>query len=347
MIVDANEFYRQASLRICGNLEIEKALHDCFLYLSGAIPAAEISLFLTEPGLRAVRMIAKASSRGGEMTDTIVPLPREAFSTLKGSALPDIRIVNNPEDDLVCRATMMWLKDPPASSLLIMFLTTSGQRMGSAAVTLRADGLNMYGEEQLWLFSLLNEPFAISLSNHLRHREILQLKDLLVEDNRYLQQQLDGTRPAAIVGGDFGLKGVMETVRHVAPQRTTVLLLGETGAGKEVIADTIRALSPRSDYPYVKVNCGAISPTLLDSELFGHEKGAFTGATSEKKAALNGPTRGPYSSMRSENSRPRHSFGCSGCWRTRNSNASVEHIPSRWTSGSLRLPIETSRTWSV
>ena len=283
MVVDENDFYRQASLRICGNLEIEKALHNCFLYLSQFIPATEILLFLTEHELRAVRMIAKASSSGGEMVDTMVPLPPEAFSTLKGSALPNIRIVNNPEEDPVCRASVRWLKDPPASSLLIMFLTTHGRRMGSAAVVLRVNGLGVYDERHLRLFSLLNEPFAISLSNHLRHMEILQLKDLLVEDNKYLHQELHRARPSAIVGGDFGLRDVMQTARCVAPQRTTVLLLGETGVGKEIVADTIQRLSPRSDYPYIKVNCGAISPSLIDSELFGHEKGAFTGATGEKK----------------------------------------------------------------
>ena len=282
-MVDENEFYRRASLRICGDLEIEKALHDCFLYLSEFIPAVEISVFFTDHEFHAVRMIAVASSEGGEMVNKIVPLPAKAISALEGSSLPDIRIVSNPEDDPVAKPMQKIMGHPAASSQLIMFLTTRGQRMGSLAVVLRADGLDRYGPEHLHLFSLLNEPFAIAMSNHLRHMEIRNLKDLLADDNRFLSQELKSKSPAEIIGGDFGLRLVMEKVRHVAPQRTTVLLEGETGVGKEVIADAIQRYSPRVNDPYVRVNCGAISPMLLDSELFGHEKGAFTGATSEKK----------------------------------------------------------------
>lgn len=282
-MIDENEFYRRASLRICGDLEIEKALHDCFLYLSEFIPAVEISIFFTDHEFHAVRMIAVASSEGGEMVNKIVPLPPKAISALEGPGLPDVRIVNNPQDDPVVKPIQKVLGHPAASSLLIMFLTMRGRRMGSVAVVLRASGLDRYGPEHLHLFSLLNEPFAISMSNHLRHMEILNLKNLLADDNRFLYQELRNTSSTEIIGCDFALKLVMEKVRHVAPQRTTVLLEGETGVGKEVIADAIQRHSPRANDPYIKVNCGAISPMLLDSELFGHEKGAFTGATNEKK----------------------------------------------------------------
>ena len=79
------------------------------------------------------------------------------------------------------------------------------------------------------------------------------------------------------------MKRVLDLVRQVAPLNNTVLLQGETGTGKEVIANEIHYASPRKDGPFIKVNCGAIPDNLLDSELFGHEKGAFTGATGEKK----------------------------------------------------------------
>jgi transcriptional regulator with PAS, ATPase and Fis domain len=86
-----------------------------------------------------------------------------------------------------------------------------------------------------------------------------------------------------IVGANFGLKHVMEMVRQVAPLTSPVLLLGETGSGKEVIANAIHNLSPRHNGPFIKVNCGAIPESLMDSELFGHEKGAFTGALYQKR----------------------------------------------------------------
>lgn len=86
-----------------------------------------------------------------------------------------------------------------------------------------------------------------------------------------------------ILGADFGLKEVMQMVRQLAPLSSSALILGETGTGKEVIAGAIHNLSPRREKPFIKVNCGAIPNTLMDSELFGHEKGAFTGAISQKR----------------------------------------------------------------
>ena len=85
------------------------------------------------------------------------------------------------------------------------------------------------------------------------------------------------------MGADFGLREVMRQVRQVAPTESPVLLSGETGVGKDVIANAIHLGSPRRDGPFIPVNCGAIPDSLLDSELFGHEKGAFTGALASKR----------------------------------------------------------------
>jgi len=282
MDVDENEFYRQASLRICGSLEIEKAMHNCVRYVARYMPADDVTLYLTEHGLGALRLIARATADGGEKLNHIIPLPPEARVALKGTLLPDVRIVNDPELDPVARpgARFLGLLN---SSFLIMFLVSEGKRLRTAAAVLRVDGKNRYEPEHLHLFALLNEPFVIALSNHLKHIELLKLKELLDDDNRYLNQELRRRNPDELVGGDFGLRQVMEKVRQVAPQRSAVLLLGETGGGKEVIADAIQRYSRRRNGPYIKVSCGAISPTLIDSELFGHEKGAFSGAVSRKR----------------------------------------------------------------
>jgi transcriptional regulator with GAF, ATPase, and Fis domain len=106
---------------------------------------------------------------------------------------------------------------------------------------------------------------------------------MLADDNRFLQGELRRLSGEEIIGANFGLKQVMEEARKVAVLDTPVVLLGETGVGKEVIANTIHTSSPRSKGPLVKVNCGAIPDSLVDSELFGHEKGAFTGALSQKR----------------------------------------------------------------
>jgi transcriptional regulator with GAF, ATPase, and Fis domain len=116
------------------------------------------------------------------------------------------------------------------------------------------------------------------MSNALQHQELIRLKDMLADDNRYLHRQLLDVAGSEVVGADFGLRQVMEMTHHVAPLESPVLLLGETGSGKEVIANAIHCSSPRNNGPFIKVNCGAIPDSLMDSELFGHEKGAFTGA---------------------------------------------------------------------
>ncbi len=123
----------------------------------------------------------------------------------------------------------------------------------------------------------------MALANSERYRELSIRKDILADDRNYLQNELRNRVGVEVVGADFGLRDVMENVRTVAPLLSPVLLIGETGTGKEVIANAIHSLSPRSHGPMIKVNCGAIPETLIDSELFGHEKGAFTGAIAQKR----------------------------------------------------------------
>ncbi len=105
----------------------------------------------------------------------------------------------------------------------------------------------------------------------------------LADRIRVLQRELSRSGGDSIVGADFGLRPVMEQVFKVAATDAPVLLLGETGVGKDVIAKAIHAISARRDGPFIAVNCGAIAESLVESELFGHEKGAFTGALTTKR----------------------------------------------------------------
>jgi transcriptional regulator with GAF, ATPase, and Fis domain len=120
----------------------------------------------------------------------------------------------------------------------------------------------------------------------------LKLKDALADDNRDLSSELQKSVGTEIVGAKFGLKDVMEQVYKVAPLSSPVLLTGETGTGKEIIANAIHNLSGRSGSPLITVNCGAIPESLIDSELFGHEKGSFTGALSERRGRFERADKG-------------------------------------------------------
>lgn len=116
------------------------------------------------------------------------------------------------------------------------------------------------------------------------HDELHLLKNQLEAENIYLQQELQrDERFGEIIGQSDAIKYVLFKITQVAPADSTVLVSGETGTGKELVARAIHGASPRKDQPLIKVNCAALSPTLIESELFGHEKGAFTGAVGRKQ----------------------------------------------------------------
>lgn len=116
--------------------------------------------------------------------------------------------------------------------------------------------------------------------DHVRaYQQIKQLSDELRRENEYLVEQVKATRNLDLVIGESpAFRKVLDLVKAVAPTTTTVLLLGETGTGKEVLAEAIHNMSPRHKKPFIRVNCAALPSGLIESELFGHERGAFTGA---------------------------------------------------------------------
>ena len=290
MTLDEKVFFQQATLKICSSLDIRTALRRCLEYLSLVMPADWISLSLYEAGFGAVRTIAVAtSSEDIKVDEGIRALSKEARDFIEKSNPPIVRIVNRPDLDPVTR-NMQKYRDLPESSVIVLLLTLEGRRAGT--LVLAARGKNRYTEEHARLVSLLNEPFTIALSNALSHQELLRVKDMLADDNRYLHQEFRRLSGDEIIGADFGLKRVTELVRQVAPLNSPVLLLGETGVGKELIAHAIHDLSPRREGPFVMVNCGAIPETLVDSELFGHEKGAFTGAIGQRRGRFERAHRG-------------------------------------------------------
>jgi transcriptional regulator with GAF, ATPase, and Fis domain len=292
MNVDENLFFREATLRICGSLNIVTALKSCFDYIKLYIPTNRMSLHILDADLNVLRFVASVGDDVMEDSERVLPLPEkgrsERAALLKTGEV--IRIVNQPDPKFGFSEIRERLGIKPNVSVIVMALRLEGNSIGELG--LLADGLNQYNDEHARLLRLLHEPFAIAMSNALKHQEVIRFKDMLADDNRYLFDELRSVLGDEIIGSDFGLKAVMEMVQKVAPLDSPVLLLGETGTGKEVIANAIHYSSPRKDGPFIKVNCGAIPETLLDSELFGHEKGAFTGAISQRRGRFERADRG-------------------------------------------------------
>lgn len=140
-----------------------------------------------------------------------------------------------------------------------------------------------YGHLRREFLEQVASAVAVALDDCLAHEEVRSLRDRLAAENLYLQEEIKTEHNfEEIIGQSAPLKTLLRKVEQVAPTETTVLIQGETGTGKELLARAIHNLSPRKERPLVKVNCGAIPAGLVESELFGHEKGAFTGALQQR-----------------------------------------------------------------
>src|ERR1700691_2968414 len=170
-------------------------------------------------------------------------------------------------------------------SLCFVPLISRNRSLGVLGLGKRQE--NAFGKEDLGFLMEVGNQVAIAVENALAYREIADLKDKLAQEKLYLEDEIRGeTDFDGIVGRSSALRHVLNLVETVAPSDSTVLLLGETGTGKELIARAIHDRSRRKDRTLVRLNCAAIPTGLLESELFGHERGAFTGAISQKIGRL-------------------------------------------------------------
>jgi len=277
-MVSRDEFIREITLRVCGSLEIKESLRSAFEYLKEHFPLNSLVLFIIDERLGAIRRIDHASENV-DLPPQLVPLPEGMLQKIAARNFSEPFIVNIEKDEILgALAPMMKIE---GNTHLIVPLRIRGELIGG--LTLQASGEGRYGEELLELAGCLAEPFAIALANALAHEEVLRYQAILLDDKSFLSRELHGDATDGIIGGNTGLRNVMEMVHQVAPLNSTVLILGETGTGKEMIANAIHLSSPRRSGPFIKVNCGALPENLIDSELFGHERGAFTGAVAESR----------------------------------------------------------------
>src|SRR4029077_16262517 len=156
-------------------------------------------------------------------------------------------------------------------------LVSKNRMLGVLAVARREE--NAFDSDEVSFLIQVANQVAIAVENALAYGKIAELTDRLAQEKLYLEEEIRGEMDfEGIVGQSAGLRHVLNLVETVASSDSTALLLGETGTGKELIARAIHERSQRSERILVKLNCAAIPTGLIESELFGHERGAFTGA---------------------------------------------------------------------
>jgi formate hydrogenlyase transcriptional activator len=167
------------------------------------------------------------------------------------------------------------------NSICYFPLTTARRRLGALVFACKQAGA--FDSADVDFLQQVANQVAVAVENALAFDEIEALKDQLHKEKIYLEEEVRTDQDfGEIVGESTTLRRVLKQVEAVAPTDSTVLILGETGTGKELIARALHDHSPRRERTFVKLNCAAIPTGLLESELFGHEKGAFTGAISQK-----------------------------------------------------------------
>ena len=166
-------------------------------------------------------------------------------------------------------------------TVCILPLVSRSRVLGTFGVLKYQD--NAFSGDDIEFLTQIASQVAIAVENALAFGEIRELKDKLAQEKLYFEDEIRSEMNfAQIVGKSASLRRVLKQVETVAPTDSTVLIYGDTGTGKELIARAIHDLSPRRSKPFVKLNCAAIPTGLLESELFGHEKGAFTGAIAQR-----------------------------------------------------------------
>ena len=271
---------------ITSNLELNEVLRAVAANIRQVMrcDASGISLPGKEPGTFRVYAVDFPESKGFVKEGQIVAPSeddpgRRAFETLKPviAIAADIRTSDTYGNKIASAEGIR--------TVCFIPLMNRGRALGTLAVARATD--HPFTEEDVEFLSQAAGQIGIAVENALAYEEISKLKDKLAQEKLYLEDEIRTEMSfGQIVGTSTALKHVLELIETVAPNDSTVLILGETGTGKELVAREIHEHSRRKGRTFVKLNCAAIPTGLLESELFGHEKGAFTGAISQKVGRL-------------------------------------------------------------
>ena len=267
--------------RVISNLELRDLLRDISASIRAVMQCDAVGVMLPDADSNQLRLYAQdyPDCRGFWNEEMGIPLegslPGKVFQTGKPVVVGSFDLAGL--DPTVQSTTV----GEGMNSFSLFPLTSRNRVLGVVGLARR--GENAFNLDDTEFLAQVANQVAIAVDNALAYGQIAELKDQLAQEKLYLEDEIRSEQGfEELIGHSEALRAVLHQIETVAPTGSTVLIYGETGTGKELAARAIHNLSPRSTKAFVKLNCAAIPTGLLESELFGHEKGAFTGAIAQR-----------------------------------------------------------------
>ncbi len=278
------DFFKEAVMAASSSLDLSEALRALFNFAVRHFPLEGLTLHKFEPGMKSLRLLFLVTKNDYIFLDELIPMSKQGEMDLahfetKMTIMNTPSTIDRPVGGRHSRALQKYLPKKDRAYLLAN-LSTRQQTIGH--LCFMGEDTHCFTRTHEQKLELLRPLMSMAMMNLLHYQRTIELQKRLDAQRHQLSGEVSLLKNSSIIIGQEGLQKTMKMVRQLAGRDIPVLIQGETGTGKELIADAIQRISLRKNGPYIKVNCGAIPETLVDSELFGYRKGAFTGAITDR-----------------------------------------------------------------